>query len=91
MIVKDCICGEKIPTQKLHKHVEDNHEMGAYKAFMTGHFKNPDPKVPDSWECTKCRHLKNKEIVLISEDICIEHIKAEHLDEAINEFADSIK
>jgi len=89
--VIDCICGEKIPAEKLRKHVKENHEMDVYKAFMTNHFKNTDPKVSDSWECTKCRHLKNKEIVFLSEDTCIEHIKDEHFDEAINEFADSMK
>lgn len=87
----DCICGEKIPEQKLRRHVKDIHEMDAYKAFMTSHFRNPDPKIPDSWECTNCRHSKNKETILISEDTCIEHIKDKHFDEAIKEFADAVK
>jgi len=90
-LVIDCICGKKIPAEELRKHVRENHEMDAYKAFITNHFKNPDPKIPDSWECTKCRHLKNKETILISEETGIEHIKDEHFDEAIKEFADSVK
>ena len=87
----DCICGEKIPKQKLSRHVKEKHEMDAFKAFMTTHFKNPDLKVPDSWECMKCRHSKNKETVLISEDTCIEHIKDDHSNEAINEFKESLR
>lgn len=64
--------------------------MDAFKAFLSTHFKNPDPKVPDSWECTKCRHSKNKEIEFISEDTCIEHIKYVHPNEAIRELAESL-
>ena len=65
--------------------------MDAFKAYMITHFKNPDPKVLDSWECMKCRHSKNKETVLVSEDTCIEHIKDEHFNEAIKEFEGSLR
>jgi hypothetical protein len=89
--VIDCICGEKISQQKLRKHIEEHHEMNAIKAFMTAHFRNTDHIVPDSWECKKCRHLKNKEIMFISESTGIDHVKDEHINEAIKEFEDSLK
>lgn len=87
----DCICGEKIPTQILRKHVKENHETNVIKMFMSAHFKNPDLNVPDSWECMKCRHSKNKETVLVSEETCIEHIRDEHFNEAVKEFEGSLK
>jgi hypothetical protein len=89
--VIDCICGEKISEQKLREHVKEHHEINAIKAFMTVHFKNRDLIVPDSWECTKCRRLKNKETMFISENAGIEHIKDEHFNEAVKEFVDSLK
>jgi hypothetical protein len=48
-------------------------------------------ETPDSWECTKCRHSKNKETSFLSEDSCFEHIKEDHFDAAIKEFADGLK
>jgi len=89
--VIDCICGETLSEQKLRRHIKEQHEMNAIKAFMTTHFKNTDNIVPNSWECMKGRHLKNKETVMISEETCIKHIKDEHFNEAIKEFKDSLK
>ena len=86
-----CICDEKTSEENLYKHVKEDHEMDAFKAFMTTHFKNPDPRVPDSWECMKCKHSKKMETDLISEESCMEHIKNAHFNEAVNEFADSLK
>lgn len=86
----DCTCGEKIPDHKLRKHLKEDHQTQVIKAFMTTHFKNR-ARVPDSWECMKCRHSKNKETDFISEESCIQHIKDEHLNEAVDEFADGLK
>lgn len=87
----DCICDEKIPEQKLRQHVKENHEMDAIRSFIKAHFINPDPIEPDSWECMKCRHSKNKETILVSENTGVDHIKNEHLNDAIKEFESSLK
>lgn len=87
----DCICDEKIAEQKLRQHVKESHEMDAIQSFVKAHFINPDPNVPDSWECMKCKHSKNKETILVSENTGVEHIKNEHLGDAIKEFESSLK
>lgn len=39
----------------------------------------------------KCKHARNKETILVSENTGVEHIKSEHLDDAIKEFESSLK
>ena len=63
----------------------------AFSGFLKTHFKNPDPKVTTSWECTKCRRNLNKEIIFVTEDSTFQHIEDMHLNEAINEFVRTLK